>query len=106
MIRGRRIRTNDLIGGRTPNFAYILTFVVVPRMFRCRPNAGAPLVPCRFCAPAAVETAFDVDIRQVEARGLASYADSSETELPQLLDRHVAPTDGYPQSPYFRHTAC
>jgi len=51
------------------------------------------------------ETAFDFDIRQVEARGLAAYADSViETELPasfwtgmlpQLMDTSSA------QSPYF-----
>lgn len=111
ILRSAGFVTSDLIGGRNAvNFAYILYLRgrtegmhsadleqlvrrwYVMSILRSR-YTGSP------------ETAFDFDIRQVEARGLAFYADAViSTEmpdsfwtgmLPQLMDTSSA------QSPYF-----
>lgn len=111
ILRSAGFVTSDLIGGRNAvNFAYIL-------YLRGRAE-GMPasdlerLVRCWYVMSilrgrytGSPETAFDFDIRQVEARGLASYAESViENELPesfwtgmlpQLMDTSSA------QSPYF-----
>ena len=90
ILRSAGFVTSDLIGGQNAvNFAYIL--YLRGRAEKCPPptsngwcGAGTP---CRSCAGAtrgSPETAFDFDIRQVEARGLAAYAESViENELPE-----------------------
>lgn len=111
IVRSAGFVTNDLIGGQNAvNFAYIL-------YLRGRaanvPAADLERVVRRWYAMSILrgrytgspETAFDVDIRQVQAHGLVAYADSViETELPasfwtgmlpQLMDTSSA------QSPYF-----
>jgi hypothetical protein len=111
ILRSGGFVTSDLIGGRNAvNFAYIL-------YLRGRadgmPAADLERLVRRWYVMSVLrgrytgspETAFDFDIRQVEARGLASYAQSViENELPvtfwtgmlpQLMDTSSA------QSPYF-----
>jgi len=111
ILRSAGFVTSDLIGGRNAvNFAYIL-------YLRGRaenvPAADLERLVRRWYAMSILrgrytgspETAFDFDIRQVEARGLAPYAaavleaelpDSFWTGmLPQLMDTSSA------QSPYF-----
>jgi hypothetical protein len=111
ILRSAGFITSDLIGGRNAvNFAYIL-------YLRGRvdnvPAADLERLVRRWYAMSILrgrytgspETAFDFDIRQIEARGLISYADSViENELPatywtgmlpQLMDTSSA------QSPYF-----
>lgn len=111
ILRSAGFVTSDLIGGRNAvNFAYIL-------YLRGR-AAGLPAADLerlvrrwyvmsilRGRYTGSPETAFDFDIRQVEAHGLASYTESViENELPesfwigmlpQLMDTSSA------QSPYF-----
>src|SRR3990172_5660893 len=111
ILRSAGFVTSDLIGGQNAvNFAYIL-------YLRGRaenvPAADLERLVRRWYAMSILrgrytgspETAFDFDIRQIEARGLASYAESViENELPesfwtgmlpQLMDTSSA------QSPYF-----
>ncbi len=111
ILRSAGFVTSDLIGGRNAvNFAYIL-------YLRGRaegvPSADLERIVRRWYAMSILsgrytgspETAFDLDIRQVEARGLAAYAatviDAELPEsfwtgmLPQLMDTSSA------QSPYF-----
>lgn len=111
ILRSAGFVTSDLIGGQNAvNFAYIL-------YLRGRaenvPAADLERLVRRWYAMSILrgrytgspETAFDFDIRQVEARGLVAYAKSVvETELPesfwtgmlpQLMDTSSA------QSPYF-----
>jgi hypothetical protein len=111
ILRSAGFVTSDLIGGQNAvNFAYIL-------YLRGRveevPAADLGRLVSRWYAMSILrsrytgspETAFDFDIRQVEARGLVAYTDSViETELPasfwtgmlpQLMDTSSA------QSPYF-----
>ena len=111
IIRSAGFVTSDLIGGQNAlNFAYIL-------YLRGRsenvPAADLERIVRRWYAMSILsgrysgspETAFDVDIRQIDARGLGDYADSViENELPatfwtgmlpQLMDTSSA------QSPYF-----
>jgi hypothetical protein len=111
ILRSAGFVTSDLIGGRNAvNFAYILYLRgrsqglpaddiehLVRRWYAMsiltRRYSGSP------------ETSFDFDIRQIEARGLMSYADAViENELPssfwtgmlpQLMDTSSA------KSPYF-----
>jgi hypothetical protein len=111
ILRSAGFVTSDLIGGQNAvNFAYILYL-----RGRVEKVAAADLerLVRRWYAMSILrgrytgspETAFDFDIRQVEARGLVAYADSViETELPasfwtgmlpQLMDTSSA------QSPYF-----
>ncbi len=111
ILRSAGFVTSDLIGGQNAvNFAYIL-------YLRGRtdqmPAADLERLVRRWYAMAILrgrytgspETAFDFDIRQIEARGLAAYVEAViETELPetfwtgmlpQLMDTSSA------QSPYF-----
>lgn len=111
ILRSAGFVTSDLIGGRNAvNFAYIL-------YLRGRadgmPAADLERLVRRWYVMSILrgrytgspETAFDLDIRQVEARGLTSYAHAViENELPesfwtgmlpQLMDTSSA------QSPYF-----
>lgn len=111
ILRSAGFVTSDLIGGRNAvNFAYIL-------YLRGReegvPAADLEQLVRRWYAMSILrgrytgspETQFDLDIRQVAARGLVAYATSVlETELPesfwtgmlpQLMDTSSA------QSPYF-----
>ncbi len=103
ILRSAGFVTSDLIGGKNAvNFAYILYLrgraekipaarsrkaraAVVCHVDSARPIHGSP------------ETAFDVDIRQIEARGLKAYADSViETELPASFWTGMLPQDyGY-----------
>ncbi len=111
ILRSAGFVTSDLIGGRNGvNFAYI-------HYLRGRAEGMAPAeierLVRRWYAMSILrgryagspETAFDVDIRQVEARGLGAYAESvfaSELPesfwtgmLPQLMDTSSS------NSPYF-----
>ena len=111
ILRSAGFVTADLIGGRNAvNFAYIL---YLRGRAEEMPAADLERLVRRWYAMSILrgrytgspETAFDLDIRQVEARGLATYADSViENELPasfwtgmlpQLMDTSSA------QSPYF-----
>ena len=90
ILRSAGFVTSDLIGGRNAvNFAYIL-------YLRGRAENMAPAdlerLVRRWYAMSVLrgrytgspETAFDFDIRQVEAHGLVDYAESViETELPE-----------------------
>ena len=110
ILRSAGFVTSDLIGGQNAvNFAYILYLrgraEKVPaqdleRMVR-RWYAMSILSGRYTGSP---ETAFDVDIRQIEARGLMTYADSViENELPAsfwtgMLPQLMDTSSG--QSPY------
>lgn len=111
ILRSAGFVTSDLIGGRNGvNFAYILYLrgraegmaaAEIERLVR-RWYAMSILRGRYAGSP---ETAFDVDIRQIEGRGLAAYAESvfaSELPdsfwtgmLPQLMDTSSS------NSPYF-----
>lgn len=111
ILRSAGFVTSDLIGGRNAvNFAYIL---YLRGRVENTPAADLERLVRRWYAMSILrgrytgspETAFDFDIRQIEARGLATYADSViDNELPesfwsgmlpQLMDTSSA------QSPYF-----
>jgi len=111
ILRSAGFVTSDLIGGRNAvNFAYIL---YLRGRAEGMPAADLERLVRRWYAMSALrgrytgspETAFDFDIRQVEARGLAAYADAViENELhesfwtgmlPQLMDTSSS------NSPYF-----
>jgi hypothetical protein len=111
ILRSAGFVTSDLFGGQNAiNFAYILDL-------RGRaenvPAADLERLVRRWYAMSILrgrysgspETAFDVDIRQVEARGLVAYSDSViETELPEsfwtgMLPQLMDTSSG--QSPYF-----
>jgi hypothetical protein len=111
ILRSAGFVTSDLFGGQNAiNFAYIL-------YLRGRaenvPAADLERLVRRWYAMSILrgrysgspETAFDVDIRQVEARGLVAYADSViETEMPEsfwtgMLPQLMDTSSG--QSPYF-----
>jgi hypothetical protein len=111
ILRSAGFVTSDLIGGRNAvNFAYIL---YLRGRAENMPAADLERLVRRWYAMSILrgrytgspETAFDFDIRQVEARGLSSYTDAIlENELPesfwigmlpQLMDTSSA------QSPYF-----
>lgn len=111
ILRSAGFVTSDLIGGRNAvNFAYIL-------YLRGRaekvPGADLERLVRRWYAMSVLrgrytsspETAFDFDIRQVETRGLASYAESViENELPEsfwtgMLPQLMDTSSG--KSPYF-----
>lgn len=110
ILRSAGFVTNDLIGGQNAvNFAYILYLrgrsEKVPadeleRVVR-RWYAMSMLLGRYTTSP---ETAFDLDIRQVEARGLLAYTNSViETELPEsfwtgMLPQLMDTSSG--QSPY------
>ncbi len=111
ILRSAGFVTSDLIGGRNAvNFAYIL---YLRGRAENMPAADIERLVRRWYAMSilrgrytgAPETAFDFDIRQVETRGLASYADSViENELPEsfwtgMLPQLMDTSSG--QSPYF-----
>jgi hypothetical protein len=111
IVRSGGFATSDLIGGRNAvNFAYIVYLrgrkedipaAILERLVR-RWYAMSILRGRYTGSP---ETAFDLDIRQIEARGLLNYSEAViENEvpesfwtgmLPQLMDTSSA------QSPYF-----
>lgn len=111
ILRSAGFVTSDLIGGRNAvNFAYILylrgraegiSAADIERLVR-RWYAMSVLRGRYTGSP---ETAFDFDIRQIEARGLANYAESViENELPDsfwtgMLPQLMDTSSG--QSPYF-----
>ena len=111
ILRSAGFISSDLIGGRNAvNFAYIL---YLRGRDEKMPPADLERLVRRWYAMAILtgryggspETAFDQDIRQIDVRGLAPYADAvignelPETfwtgMLPQLMDTSSA------QSPYF-----
>ena len=111
ILRSAGFVTSDLIGGRNAvNFAYIL---YLRGRTEGMPAADLERLVRRWYAMSVLrgrytgspETAFDFDIRQVEARGLAAYAEAViENELPasfwtgmlpQLMDTSSS------NSPYF-----
>jgi len=111
ILRSAGFVTSDLIGGRNAvNFAYIL---YLRGRSEGMPAADLERLVRRWYAMSILrgrytgspETAFDFDIRQIEARGLADYADSViENELPEsfwtgMLPQLMDTSSG--QSPYF-----
>ena len=111
ILRSAGFVTRDLIGGQNAlNFAYILYLRGRAEQV---PAADLERLVRRWYAMSILrgrytgspETAFDVDIRQIEARGMASYVDAVvETQvpesfwtgmLPQLMDTSSS------NSPYF-----
>lgn len=111
ILRSAGFVTSDLIGGRNAvNFSYI---IYLRGRTEKMPAADLERLVRRWYAMAILrgryagspETAFDTDIRQIETRGLAAYADSMiEAELPanfwtgmlpQLMDTSSS------NSPYF-----
>jgi hypothetical protein len=111
ILRSAGFVTSDLIGGRNGvNFAYIL---YLRGRAESMPAADLERLVRRWYAMSILrgryagspETAFDVDIRQIEARGLASYAEAViENELPEsfwtgMLPQLMDTSSG--QSPYF-----
>lgn len=111
ILRSAGFVTSDLIGGRNAvNFAYIL--YLRGRMEKL-PAADLERLVRRWYAMSILrgrytgspETAFDFDIRQIEARGLTNYADSViENELPEsfwtgMLPQLMDTSSG--KSPYF-----
>ncbi|CAN5907223.1 DUF262 domain-containing protein [soil metagenome] len=111
ILRSAGFVTSDLIGGRNGvNFAYIL---YLRGRAESMPAADLERLVRRWYAMSILrgryagspETAFDVDIRQVEARGLSSYAEAViENELPEsfwtgMLPQLMDTSSG--QSPYF-----
>ena len=111
ILRSGGFVTSDLIGGQNAvNFAYIL---YLRGRAESVPAADLERLVRRWYAMSILrgrytgspETAFDFDIRQVEARGLVDYAESViETELPEsfwtgMLPQLMDTSSG--QSPYF-----
>jgi hypothetical protein len=111
ILRSAGFVTSDLIGGQNGlNFAYIL---YLRGRAESMPAADLERLVRRWYAMSVLrgrytgspETAFDFDIRQIEARGLASYAESViENELPEsfwtgMLPQLMDTSSG--QSPYF-----
>ena len=113
ILRSAGFVTSDLIGGQNAvNFAYILYLRGrAERHARRRPRAArAALVrhvaSCAAATTGSPETAFDFDIRQIEARGLAAYADAviDDRAARELLDRACCRSSWTPRrrsSPYF-----
>jgi hypothetical protein len=111
ILRSAGFVTSDLIGGQNAvNFAYILYLrgraenVHASDLERLvRRWYAMSILRGRYTG--SPETAFDFDIRQVEARGLVAYADSViEAELPEsfwtgMLPQLMDTSSG--QSPYF-----
>ena len=111
ILRSAGFVTSDLIGGRNAvNFAYIL--YLRGRADKMPADDLERLVR-RWYAMSILrgrytgspETAFDVDIRQVEARGLMAYTDSViESELPESFWTGMLPQlmdTSSSNSPYF-----
>ncbi len=111
ILRSAGFVTSDLIGGRNAiNFAYILYLrgrsedVPAAQLERLvRRWYVMSILRSRYTG--SPETAFDFDIRQIEAQGLVAYAESViETELPDsfwtgMLPQLMDTSSG--QSPYF-----
>ena len=111
ILRSAGFVTSDLIGGRNAvNFAYILylrgraeNMLAADLEQLVRRWYAMSVLRGRYTG--SPETAFDFDIRQVEARGLASYANAViENELPEsfwtgMLPQLMDTSSG--QSPYF-----
>ena len=111
ILRSACFVTSDLIGGRNAiNFAYIL---YLRGRAESMPAADLERLVRRWYAMSVLrgrytgspETAFDLDIRQVEARGLASYADAViQNELPESFWTGMLPQlmdTSSSTSPYF-----
>ncbi|MBM4223490.1 MAG: DUF262 domain-containing protein [Gammaproteobacteria bacterium] len=111
ILRSAGFVTSDLIGGRNAvNFAYIL---YLRGRAEGMPAADLERLVRRWYAMSVLrgrytgspETAFDFDIRQVEARGLASYAEAViENELPESFWTGMLPQlmdTSSSNSPYF-----
>jgi len=111
ILRSAGFVTSRLIGGRNAvNFAYIL---YLRGRTENMPASDLERLVRRWYAMSILrgryagspETAFDFDIRQVEARGLAAYAEAAfENELPDsfwtgMLPQLMDTSSG--QSPYF-----
>jgi hypothetical protein len=111
ILRSAGFVTSGLIGGRNAvNFAYIL---YLRGRAENMPAADLERLVRRWYAMSILrgryagspETAFDFDIRQVESRGLAAYAEAAfENELPDsfwtgMLPQLMDTSSG--QSPYF-----
>lgn len=111
ILRSAGFVTSDLIGGRNAvNFAYI---IYLRGRAEKTPAADIERLVRRWYVMSILrgrytgspETAFDFDIRQIEARGLASYTESViENELPEsfwtgMLPQLMDTSSG--QSPYF-----
>jgi len=111
ILRSAGFATSELIGGRNAvNFAYIL---YLRGRTEGMPAADLERLVRRWYAMSVLrgrytgspETAFDLDMRQMEARGLPSYAASViENELPEsfwtgMLPQLMDTSSG--QSPYF-----
>jgi hypothetical protein len=111
ILRSAGFVTSDLIGGRNAvNFAYI---IYLRGRAEEMPAADLERLVRRWYAMSVLrgrytgspETAFDFDIRQIEARGLGSYADSViENELPEsfwtgMLPQLMDTSSG--RGPYF-----
>ena len=111
ILRSAGFITSDLIGGQNAvNFAYILYLrgrvdkVAAADLEKLvRRWYAMSILRSRYTS--SPETAFDFDIRQVEARGLVAYADSVfETELPESFWTGMLPQlmeTSSAQSPYF-----
>lgn len=111
ILRSAGFVTSDLIGGRNAvNFAYI---VYLRGRAANMPAADLERLVRRWYAMSVLrsrytgspETAFDFDIRQIEARGLVSYAESViENELPESFWTGMLPQlmdTSSSKSPYF-----
>ena len=111
ILRSAGFVTSDLIGGRNGvNFAYIL---YLRGRAEGMPPAELERLVRRWYAMSllrgrytgAPETAFDFDIRQIEAQGLARYTEAViETELPESFWTGMLPQlmdTSSSQSPYF-----
>ena len=111
ILRSAGFVTSALIGGRNAvNFAYI---IYLRGRAENMPAADLERLVRRWYAMATLrgryagspETAFDTDIRQIAARGLATYADSViENELPASFWTGMLPQlmdTSSPNSPYF-----
>lgn len=111
ILRSAGFVTSRLIGGRNAvNFAYI---IYLRGRAEAMPSADLERLVRRWYAMSILrgrytgspESAFDLDIRQIEARGLASYTGSViENEMPEsfwtgMLPQLMDTSSG--QSPYF-----
>lgn len=111
ILRSAGFVTSDLIGGRNAvNFAYIL---YLRGRAEGMPAADLERLVRRWYAMSVLrgrytgspETAFDFDIRQIEARGLVSYAEAViQNELPESFWTGMLPQlmdTSSSNSPYF-----
>jgi hypothetical protein len=111
ILRSAGFITSDLVGGRNAvNFAYIL---YLRGRAEKMPPADLERLVRRWYAMSILrgrytgspETAFDFDIRQIEARGMSAYAKSVvENELPETIWNGMLPQlmdTSSGQSPYF-----